>query len=316
MSNDIQTNLYVDNVISGKATEADAVQYYHDATAILSEAGFNLRAWMSNSQQLHVIAEQDMTIDTSVPSNILGIHWNATTDQLSLIPKMIELMISKLITKREVLQESSKIFDPLGFAMPVIICSKLLMQKLWKMQVDWDEPLETDLSSEWLSIAQDMSQLNNIRIGRRYTSAAFDHTKVELHTFTDASTKAYGAITFFNSDGHVAAIMAKSRVAPLKSTTLPRLELMAAVTGARITKFVMTSLNLKSIHTYIWTDSQIVLYWTQSSKKLPSFVAHCVEEIHQLIPIASWQYCPTNENPADLLTRGISFDQLSSSTLW
>lgn len=99
LSNDVQTNLYVDNVISGRATEADAVQYYHDARAILSEAGFNLRAWMSNSQQLRVIAEQDKTIDTSTPSNVLGIHWNAMTDQLSLIPKMTEPMISKLITK-------------------------------------------------------------------------------------------------------------------------------------------------------------------------------------------------------------------------
>ena len=183
LSNDIQTNLYVDNVISSRATEADAVQYYHDARAIMSEAGFNLRAWMSNSQQLCVIAEQDKIIDTSTPSNVLGIHWNAMTDQLSLIPKMTEPMISKLMTKREVLQESSKIFDPLGFATPVTIHSKLLMQRLWKMQVDWDEPLETDLSSEWLSIAQDMSQLHNLRIGRRYTSAAFDHTKVELHTY-------------------------------------------------------------------------------------------------------------------------------------
>ena len=70
----------------------------------MSEAGFNLRAWMSNSQQLRVIAEQDKTIDTSTPSNVLGIHWNATTDQLSLIPKMTEPMISELITKQEVLQ--------------------------------------------------------------------------------------------------------------------------------------------------------------------------------------------------------------------
>ena len=238
------------------------------------------------------------------------------TDQLSLIPKMTEPMVSKLITKREVLQESSKVFDPMGFATPVTIRSKLLMQKLWKTQIDWDVPLEADLSNEWMSITQDMNQLHNIFINRRYTPRTFDHTKVELHTFTDASTKAYGAITFFNSDGHVTSIMAKARVAPLKSTTLPRLELMAAVTGARITKFVMTSLNLKSIRTYVWTDSQIVLYWTQSSKKLPPFVAHCVEEIHQLIPMASWKYCPTNENPADLLTRGLSYDQLASSKLW
>ena len=111
MARDILTNLYVDNIISGSATEAEAVQYYHNARAILSEAGFNLRAWISNSQQVHAIAEQDKTIDASIPSNVLGIHWNAKTDQLSLISKGTDLT-SELTTKREVLQESSRIFDP------------------------------------------------------------------------------------------------------------------------------------------------------------------------------------------------------------
>ena len=115
----------------------------------------------------------------------------------------------------------------MGFVTPVTIRFKLLMKNLWKIQVDWDTPLEMDLSSEWMSIAQDMNQLHNILIDRRYTPTSYDHTKVELHMFTDASTKAYGAITIFNSDGHVASIMAKACVAPLKSTTLPRLELMA-----------------------------------------------------------------------------------------
>lgn len=130
------------------------------------------------------------------------------------------------------------------------------------MQIDWDEALETDLNSKWLSIAQDMSQLHNIFIDRRYISVPFDHTKFELDTFTDASTKAYDAITFFNPDGHVACIMVKSCVVLLKPTTLSRLELMDAVTWAQITKFVMTSLTLKSISTHTLDDCQIVFFWT------------------------------------------------------
>lgn len=231
LSRDIQTNLYVDNIISGNATEAEAVQYYHNARAILSEAGFNLRAWISNSQQVRTIAEQDKTIDASIPSNVLGIHWNAITDQLSLIPKGTDLT-SELTTKREVLQESSRIFDPIGFATPITIRSKLLMQKLWKMKIEWDEPLEADLNREWLSIAKNMNQISSVTIDRRYTSGDFNPTKVELHTFTDASTRAYGAVTFLSSSDHVSFIMAKSRIAPLKIITLPRLELMAAVIGA------------------------------------------------------------------------------------
>ena len=316
LSKDIQTNLYVDNIISGSATEAEAVQYYHNARAMLSKAGFNLRAWMSNSQQVCTIAERDKTIDSSIPSNVLGIHWNALTDQLSLISKGTDLTATELTTKREVLQESSRVFDPIGFAIPVTIRSKLLMQKLWKGKIEWDEPLETDLNKEWLNIVKDINRLPSISIDRRYTSTTFDPTKLKLHTFTDASTKAYGAVTFLSSDDCVSFIMAKSRVAPLKATTLPRLELMAAVVGARITRFIMTSLKLESTSTYIWTDSQIVLYWIHSSKKLPPFIAHRIREIHQLIPTAIWKYCPTNSNPADLPTRGLSFDQLASSQLW
>ena len=110
--------------------------------------------------------------------------------------------------------------------------------------------------------------------------------------------------------------MAKFRVAPLKITTLPRLELMAAVIGVRITHFVMTSLELTSIPIHLWTDSQIVMYWIHSTKHLPPFVAHRIGEIHRLVPTAIWHYCPTNDNPADLLTRGLSFDQFASSQLW
>ena len=97
LSNDTKTNLYVNNIISGRATEAETV---HGARAILSDAGFNLRAWMSNSQWLYAI-----------------------TNQLSLIPIETDPTTNKLTTKREVLQESSRVFKPIGFATPVTIHS-------------------------------------------------------------------------------------------------------------------------------------------------------------------------------------------------
>ena len=318
LSQDIQQNLYVDNVISGGKTEAEAVQYYHEARTILSKAGFNLRAWASNSQQLCTIAMQHNTADSNIPTNVLGLHWNTLTDQIFLIPKRTALSTRNLnlTTKREVLQESSKTFDPIGFTVPVTIRSKLLMQRLWQMHVEWDEPLETDLNREWQEILKDLHNLPSVSINRRYTSTTSDPTQVELHAYTDASTKAYGAVTFCNSGGCISFIMAKCRVAPLKITTLPRLELMAAVIRVRITHFVMTSLELTSIPIHLWTDSQIVMYWIHSTKHLPPFVAHCIGEIHRLVPTASWHYCPTNDNPADLLTRGLSFDQFASSQFW
>ena len=98
-------------------------------------------------KQVRDIAKQDKSIDVNIPSNVLAIHWNALMDQLSLISKEGDLT-SELTTKREVLQESLKIFDPIGFATPVTIRSKLLIQKLWQMKIKWDEPLEADLNRE------------------------------------------------------------------------------------------------------------------------------------------------------------------------
>ena len=104
-------------------------------------------------------------------------------------------------------------------------------------------------------------------------------------------------------------------VTPLKQITLPRLKLMAAVIASRFTRFVTDSLRL-DVPTHLWTDSQIVLFWLQSTKPLPQFIEHWMREITQLIPTATWRYCPTTDNPADLLTRGLSFEQFSTSSLW
>ena len=110
--------------------------------------------------------------------------------------------------------------------------------------------------------------------------------------------------------------MVKARVAPVKRHTLPRLELMAACIGAHLCKFVLMSLNHLHFRVVMWSDSQITLHWLSSKKKLQPFVANRVHEIHKLLPDVPWQYCPTQDNPADLVTRGISLDYLTDSRLW
>ena len=138
---------------------------------------------------------------------------------------------------------------------------------------------------------------------------------MQLHAFADASTRAYGAVIFLCCSDQTTFVVAKGRVAPLKQITLPKLELMAAVIAARLTRFVIDSLGL-DVPPHLWTDSQIVLFWLQSTKQLPQFVTHRVREITQLIPNATWRHCPTADNPADLLTRGLSFEQFNTSSLW
>ena len=110
--------------------------------------------------------------------------------------------------------------------------------------------------------------------------------------------------------------MAKSHVAPPKRPILPRLELMAALTVTHLAKFIIDSLQLQNTSVFMWTDSQIVLYWIHSKKTFPQFVSSRVSQIHNVLPSASWRFCSTNDNPADLLTRGITYDQLQSFLLW
>ena len=151
VADDIKHNLYVDNIISGCSSEEAATQHYQQARQIMKEAKFNLRSWASNSSVLNSLATQDATADTNNTVNILGIQWKTQNDLLHLTPTN-PTGVSKLVTKREVLQQSCKTFDPIGFATPVTIRVKILIQTLWKKGVDWDEPLDNVLCQEWFSI--------------------------------------------------------------------------------------------------------------------------------------------------------------------
>ena len=131
-------------------------------------------------------------------------------------------------------------------------------------------------------------------------------TETALHIFEDANLQAYGAVAYLQHGTQSAILMSKSRTAPFKPHSLPRLELMAAVLGARLYGFISTSLGI-SLSVCFWSDSQIVLSWINSKKTLKPFINNRVNEI---------RYCPSADNPADLLTRGVTFDQLNSSTQW
>ena len=129
--------------------------------------------------------------------------------------------------------------------------------------------------------------------------------------------KAYGAVAYLQRDGEVTFVMAKSRVAPLKNLTLPRLELKATVVAAQLATSVVAALltHLAHLRVQLWSKSQIVLHWIFSNKPLKQFVANRVQVIHDLFPASTWSYCRTTDNAADLLTRGITHTQLKSSQL-
>ena len=123
---------------------------------------------------------------------------------------------------------------------------------------------------------------------------------------------------FIRTGTQTSFVVARSRVVPLKDHTLPRLELMGAVIASRLAQFVISALHHtnQSISITLWNDSQIVPHWLHSSKRLKQFIANRVQEINTAFPDIPWHYCPTSDNPADLLTRGLTNIQFNSSQLW
>ena len=316
ISKDLLQNLYVDNVLSGCHSEEESVAFYIEARKVLSEANFNLRSWASNSKQLCDLAKKDQTADDSKQVNTLGLVWNTVSDELSLTQKVLSPDHSSA-TKREVLQHSSKVFDPLGFTSPVTVSAKLLLQQLWQKKLPWDDPLPSEHKQLWQTILHDLQHLHTISIPRCYWKNGWStNAPVELHIFCDASTKAYGAVAYFRLDNEASFVMARNRIAPLKQQTLPRLELMGAAIAAQMYTMISSSTQCKIKSTRMWCDSQIVLHWLNSTKKLKQFVSNRVAVITKVCPAQNWGYCPSADNPADLLTRGISLTSLRTSRLW
>ncbi|XP_053391236.1 uncharacterized protein LOC128554048 [Mercenaria mercenaria] len=263
----------------------------------MSFADFNLRSLSSNSNKLGVQAIKDSVLDLDRCPKVLGMRWDTESDVLLYPAKNIPT--TKIITKRDILQHTSRLYDPLGLLSPVTIRAKLLLQELWQQMFEWDMPLPHDIQEKWRSLITDLKSVTTTTFPRYYfENTPYTSNYTCIHIFCDASLLSYCATAYVCRDNQSTLMMAKTRVAPLKKLTLPRLELMDAVIGSRLCKHMKQNTSIPQIH--LWSDSQIVLYWLQTSKTLRRFVRNR----------------PTKDNPADLLTRGISTSHFKVSNLW
>ncbi|XP_071573946.1 uncharacterized protein [Temnothorax nylanderi] len=321
----LRLHMYVDDAVFGADDIPLALQTRDQVISLLQRAGFHLRKWASNNPLLlEDINPKDHGLASSKPLDsderlkILGIKWHPHTDVFQFDVTLAESLPD---TKRSILSTIARLFDPLGWMAPVVITAKIMMQQLWLLRCKWDDVIPENLLRQWRDYYSRLPLLRQITIPR-WTGYGSDTLTAEIHGFADASASAYGAVvylkvTHFDGTVDITLLLSKSKVAPLKPMSIPRLELLAAVLLARTIAAARSALTI-AIHIYhCWTDSKVTKAWlSQPPSSWKMFVANRVHEVQTLLPNVEWHHVPSAQNPADLVSRGVKPEALSAQSLW
>ncbi|XP_039315422.1 uncharacterized protein LOC105198944 [Solenopsis invicta] len=315
---------YVDDIFGG----ADSIEQTKEIVTQLNQlcmaGGFNLQKWSSNQVEVlteipekNRIAHFTVNIKDNVAVKTLGLHWITTTDTFQFT---FNLSIPDVITKRVILSNIAKLFDPLGFLAPVIITAKIFIQQLWSNKLGWDDPLPEALALKWTNFVMSLQDTPRLTFPRWI--GYMSDLKIELHGFCDASQQAVAAVVYIRTENQnreikTALLCSKTKVAPLKKLTIPRLELTGAVLLTKLVSHVLKVLNLKNVPLLLWTDSTITYTWLNHHPyRWKDFVHNRVCYVQEVLPQAVWKFVPGVENPADLATRGLTPNQLSQMSSW
>lgn len=321
-SHAILNQTYVDDIVSGASSIEEAHTLQSELISLLGLGKFELRKWSSNEVQVleHLPTDHlETPLNFSCHDNvfkILGLLWDPKRDVFTYNVVPFDYSLSK----RNILSYVARTFDPLGWLSPLVFHMKHFLQILWLNGVNWDDPLPPDLVESWVRFVNDMPLIERISIPRHISNFSYSH---RLIGFCDASEKGFAAAIYLRSvslDNQITCnlLKARTKVAPLKTLSIPRLELSGALLLARLfhsmSKFSST-LNLEEV--LFFSDSKIVLQWLRiSPHKLKTFVANRVVEILEKTSPTSWNHIQSELNPADIASRGSLASSLVDHALW
>ncbi|XP_065372316.1 uncharacterized protein LOC135964147 [Calliphora vicina] len=315
-SKTLKQDLYVDDLLTGADNFSDLSRKKCEIVEILQKAGLQLSKWNSNCPNIaSCIGERHLKTNEEYITKALGTSWRPNDDVFCF---RFNMSVIEVPTKRSVLSAVAKIFDILGFLSPIVISCKILIQEMWKQNLDWDAPLNTHLSNRWKQIEQGLPYINKIEIPRFVGTSP--QIKFDIHGFADASQLAYGCCIYIRvahaNDFKSILLIAKSRVAPVIHQSLPRLELCAALLLSKTWDKIKSKFNRFTYRIFFWSDSKIVLSWLSNhSSSYVCFVANRVSEIQNLTHNIKWKYVPSKQNPADIVSRGCLANDLID-TIW
>ena len=322
----IANDMYMDDLThaGNNITEVKATR--KQVQEILKSAGFTIRKWASNdAKALEGIPKEDILEEMMIEDGsqtiptlkTLGVMWKCKEDHFAIQTKPID----GKNTKRAVTSAIARQFDPFGFMSPFTIRAKALLQEIWAKGTDWDEELPDEINKPWERWKKELVEMKRFEIPR-YLKLHKTIVNETLHIFVDASRIAFAAcaylrVAYEDNTASSALIMAKTRVAPLKSKSIPRLELDSALLGAQLANKCANALGLEVKNTTFWSDSMISLCWIRSpSRNFKEYVGNRVGLIHDITNPQQWRHIAGTNNPADLATRGIPAKDLVDNELW
>ncbi len=315
----ILRSIYVDDIVTGSRSDEQAYNLYTEAKALLKTGAFNLRKFLTNSPSLQarVVAEESSHVTEPAgvigsaesfaqttlgeaqelrdgEQRVLGVNWNVSSDQIVFsLDGLAEQAKQLEPTKRNVISLIGRFYDPLGFLAPIVVRFKVFMQALCGAKIGWDETIPESLMVQWRRLVSDLSESQTMTIPRCYLDGVDGEIfSYQLCGYCDASLLAYAAVVYLQieteDDSHMHFVVAKTRVAPLKKQSIPRLELLSAVLLARLMDVVKSSLSseLEISSCHCFTDSQVALCWIRNTgRSWKPFVQNRVSEIRSLIPV-------------------------------
>ncbi|XP_058828395.1 uncharacterized protein LOC131688239 [Topomyia yanbarensis] len=327
---------YVDDFLDSVDTVKEAVELVTEVKHVHAQAGFEIRNFLSNSQEVlqqlgetQNIQDKSLNLDVSIyAERVLGMVWKPTVDLFTFDTSLkvdLEMLLAQnsTPTKRQVLRLVMSLFDPYGFIAHFVVHGKILMQHIWRTGTDWDDEITTELHEMWNNWTCLLNRLGEVEVPRCFFGEASSKlpASIQLHLFVDASELAYACVAYLRivQAGLVRCVLvaAKTKVAPLKPLSIPRLELQAGVIGCRLIEGICAALNLPIEGRYIWTDSTTVLAWIRSdSRRYHPYVAFRVGEILNSTNVDEWYHVPSKQNVADVATKWGNGPDFNPSSIW
>ncbi|XP_058449314.1 uncharacterized protein LOC131429280 [Malaya genurostris] len=331
----IVENHYVDDYLDSFTTVKEAIDVVKDVKNIHAMGGFEMRRFRSNSEELlREIGDscpdkpKSLMLERNGSSeSVLGMSWDPADDNFS-YSFNLRADISRIVdemyvpTKREILKVVMSLFDPLGLISHFLIHGKVIIQATWTSGISWDERINNELYQKWRRWVALFPRLHELKIPRCYFSSfPANDNAVQVQAFVDASDIAYSCAVYFRleyiNDIRVILVGAKSKVAPVKTLSTPRLELKAAVLGVRFATAIIEYHTLPVSQRVFWSDSTTVLGWIRSDhRRFTKFVSVRVGEILTLSDQHEWRWVPSKHNVADYATKWKRDPNLSPDCTW